>query len=77
MNIGPVMPSSNTNIRSEMPTWGPARPTPGASYIVSSMSSDSRRSASSKCSTGFAGVFSTGSPRVRIGMITSGPPFVA
>ena len=76
MNIGPVTPSSNTNNRNETPTWGPARPTPGASYIVSSMSSDRRRKASSKRSTAFAGVFSTGSPRVRIGMITSGPPFV-
>ena len=44
MNVGPVTPSSNTNSRSEIPTCGPASPTPGASYIVSSMSCARRRS---------------------------------
>ena len=38
MNDGPVSPSSKTKSRSEIPTCGPASPTPGASYIVSTMS---------------------------------------
>ncbi len=71
MNTGPVSPSSKTNSRSEMPTCGPARPTPGASYIVSSMSSRSARRRRSNSVTGFAGSRSTGSPRVRMRMITS------
>ena len=52
MNIGPVSPSSKTNSRIDRPTCGPARPTPGASYIVSSMSSHSVASAASNSTTG-------------------------
>ena len=70
MNDGPVCPSSKVNTRSEMPTCGPASPTPGASYIVSSMSSRRVRRVRSNVVTGLAGSRSTGSPRMRIGMIT-------
>src|SRR6266540_3223864 len=60
-------PSSNTNSRMDRPICGAASPTPGASYIVSIMSSTSRNRATSNCSTGFAGCRSTGSPSCRMG----------
>ena len=57
------------------PTWFPARPTPGAAYIVSSMSSTIRRSASSNAWAGDAVSRSTGSPSVRICItVTMFPP---
>ena len=71
MNIGPVTPSSNTNSRPEIPTCGPASPTPGAATIVSTMSSKSARSDGPNSVTGLAGSRSTGSPSVRMRRITS------
>src|SRR5919201_5232217 len=62
--VGPVSPSSKTKNRIEIPTCGAARPTPGASIIVSSMSSESLRSDGPKSVTGLAGSRRTGSPRV-------------
>src|SRR5262249_12119150 len=72
-NDGPRSPSSNTKSWSDTPTCGPARPTPGAWYMVSVISFASRRSVRSKCSTGFAGSRNTGSPSVRIGSSIRGP----
>src|SRR5688500_13780353 len=51
----------------DRPTCGAASPTPGASYMVSIMSSAIFRSAWSKGSTGRAGWRSTGSPSCRMG----------
>src|SRR5690606_22146691 len=59
--------ASKTAIRSPTPIWGAAKPTPGASYMVSFMSSTSLRILSSISSTGFAGVRNTGSPNFRMG----------
>src|SRR6187200_1518320 len=73
MSIGPVSPSSKTKRRIDRPTCGPARPTPGASYIVSSMSSHSFASLASNSTTGLEGVRSTGSPIVLMGRITWTP----
>src|SRR3990170_3817780 len=52
---------------SDSPTWFAARPTPGAAYIVSNMSSAKRRSVASNRPTGFVCSRRTGSPSVRIG----------
>ena len=58
---------STTMMRRATPTWGAARPMPGAAYMVSSMSSMSRRTSSSTWSTGFALSFRRGSGAVMIG----------
>jgi len=52
---------STTITRSSWPTCGAARPTPGAAYIDSSMSSISWRISAVTCPTGFAGSFRRGS----------------
>src|SRR5262245_41944693 len=73
----PACPSRSSYTKNErpMPTWLAANPTPGAAYIVSNMSSEVSRSASSKVSTGFVGSRRTGSPSVRIGItVTVAPP---
>src|SRR5687767_15549977 len=49
------------------PTWGAARPMPGAAYMVSIMSLTSRSSSESKRVTGSAGACSGRSPYLRIG----------
>ena len=49
------------------PIWMAARPMPGASYMVSSMSSMRARSSSSTVSTGFEIVLRRGSGAVRMG----------
>src|SRR5687767_16005525 len=49
------------------PTWGAARPMPGAAYMVSIMSLTSRSSSESKRVTGSAGAWSGRSPYLRIG----------
>ena len=58
---------SSTTRRREWPIWGAARPIPGAAYIVSSMSSASRRSSSSTRSIGAAVFRRMGSGSVMIG----------
>ena len=57
---------SYTKNRCCTPTCGAARPTPGASYIVSYIASTSFASTPSTSMTGAAGRFSTGSPNTRI-----------
>lgn len=58
---------SRTTRRRPTPTWGAARPMPGAAYMVSSMSSARRRRSSSKLVTGFATARRRGSGCRRIG----------
>src|SRR6478609_889386 len=54
-------------MRSETPTCGAAKPTPGAASIVSNMSATNARISSVMSSTGDAGACRTGSPMMRIG----------
>ena len=61
---------SKTKTARGTPIWGAASPTPGASYMVSIMSSTSRRTPASMSLTGVAGIRSTGSPNERMGKIT-------
>src|SRR5438128_2868638 len=58
---------SMTMSRFETPTWFAARPTPGAAYMVTTMSSISFCSASSKSVTGAVGRRRTSSPNLMIG----------
>ena len=58
---------SMTISRRETPICGAARPMPGASYMVASMSSISRRSSASTRSMGFAFLRRIGSGMVRMG----------
>ena len=67
------LPSSNTKSRREIPTWGPARPTPGASRIVSPCRRRARGAAGPNSLTGAAGSRRTGSPSVRMRRITTAP----
>ena len=60
---------SMTSMRSGSPTWIAASPMPGASYMVSSMSSASLRNGASTRSTGFETRRSTGSGRMMSGLI--------
>src|SRR5689334_2802337 len=58
---------STTITRLSAPTCGAARPMPGALYIVSSMSSISRRTSASTFATGAATFFRRGSGAVMMG----------
>jgi hypothetical protein len=60
-------PTSSTRSRRGTLTWTAARPTPGAAYIVSNMSSIRRRSSSSTRSTGSETWRRSGSGSVMIG----------
>ena len=71
MRIGcgfsPSRATSTTMTRCATPTCGAARPMPIAWYIVSTMSSISRRTLASTAATGFALILSRGSGAVMIG----------
>ena len=79
MNSGPVLVSSrsmsSTTTRFSTPTCGAASPMPGASYIVSSMSSMSWRTPASTVSTGRDFFFRRGSGAVRMGSRAIGPKY--
>src|SRR3954471_21191688 len=70
MHSLPVLTSSrsmsSTTTRFSSPTCGAARPMPGAAYIVSSMSSISRRTSASTEATGLDFFLSRGSGAVRM-----------
>jgi hypothetical protein len=76
--IGAGSPSlhatSMTKIRFITPTCGPARPRPGAAYIVSSMSAARRRNVSSGSPTGAQGVDSRGSGQRTMGRTLTPAP---
>src|SRR5262249_11901320 len=59
------------------PIWGAASPMPGAAYIVSSMSSISRRTSSSTFSTGLDFFLRRGSGAVRMGNKAIVPKYAA
>ena len=65
----PSLARSMTSMRSGSPTWIAARPMPGASYMVSSMSSASFSSGASTRSTGLETWRRTGSGRMMSGLI--------
>ena len=71
MRIGcgfsPSRATSTTITRCATPTCGAARPMPIAWYIVSTMSSISRRTLASTAATGFALILRRGSGAVMIG----------
>ena len=69
-HLGPSPTSKTTTLR-EIPICGAASPTPGASYMVSSMSATRRWTVWSISTTGSAWARSTGSPNVRIGNIAT------
>ena len=62
-------PTSMTTTRRSTPTWGAARPTPSASYMVSNMSSMSWESRSSKLITSRHFLYKQGSFSLRMVLI--------
>src|SRR6478672_11401912 len=66
-------PTSKVNMRFCTPTCGAARPTPAASYIVSTIVSTNRASRPSMSVTSLAVCFSTGSPKTRTGYVLMRP----
>ena len=66
---------SKTNSRRSTPTWLAASPTPFAAAIVSNMSSTSVRTVSSTVPTGRVGVWSTGSPTMRMRRTVTGAAY--
>ena len=79
ISSGPVLTSSrsmsSTITRLSSPICGAASPMPGAAYIVSSMSSISRRTSSSTVSTGLDFFLRRGSGAVRMGRRAMAPKY--